>query len=464
VIVYSDGTLNLAKLGRSGTQASGPAPRKPAAGQAGARAGGGLASTTRAVGSAAVIAGETLRRASDGSLPLSVGRITLSGGNVNFSDFFVRPNYSANLTGVTGTISAMSAAQAGEIDIQAKLDDAAPVEIRGRLQPFARQLSFEIAGKARDIELSPLSPYSAKYAGYGITRGKMNFDVDYKVENRKLDAKNRLVLDQLTFGEKVESPDATKLPVLFAVSLLKDANGIIDLDVPISGSLDDPQFSVFAIVVKVIVNLLTKAATAPFALLSSVAGGAGGTGEDLAYLEFAAGSAAIAGESATRVERLAKALASRPALKVDVTGRADVASDGAGLARAALDRALREAKYAAVAGTPDAVASADAVTLSPEERALWIAWLYRDAPIEDRPRDASGALAEVSPQAMESALAKHYAPPATAVNDLALQRARAAKEALVTRGVPAERVFLAAPKAGDAPAQGSRRRVDFALR
>jgi hypothetical protein len=466
VIVYADGTLNLAKLARSEGEASASDAGAPQASPAasGRRRVSALAGATRAVGSAAAAAGATLRRASDDGLPLSVGRITLAGGNVNFSDYFIRPNYSANLTSVSGTVSAMSPTQAGEIDIQAKLDDAAPVEIRGHMQPFARELSFDIAGKARDIELPPLSPYSAKYAGYGITRGKMSFDVDYKVENRKLDARNRLVLDQLTFGEKVDSPEATKLPVLFAVSLLKDARGVIDLDIPISGTLDDPQFSMFAIVVKVIVNLLTKAATAPFALLSSIAGGAGGAGEDLAFLEFAAGSAIVEGEAAARVERLAKALANRPALKVDVSGRVDPASDAEGLERAALERELRETKFAAVAGTPDEVASADAVKLTPEERARWIDWLYRNTPIEGRPRDAAGALAAVAPAEMESRLAKHFAPPVGALEELGLRRARAAKEALVAGGMPAERVFLVAPKAADGPAKGSPRRVDFALR
>jgi hypothetical protein len=104
----------------------------------------------------------------------------------------------------------------------------------------------------------PFTPYAQKYAGYGITRGKLSFKVKYLIEDRKLTADNTLLLDQLTFGEKVESPDATKLPVLFAVSLLKNAKGEIDLDLPVSGSLDDPQFSVFGIVVKIIVNLLGR--------------------------------------------------------------------------------------------------------------------------------------------------------------------------------------------------------------
>ena len=144
----------------------------------------------------------------------------------------------------------------------------------GRVQPFAKELSLDITAKARDVDLPPLSPYSIKYAGYGIEKGKLTFDVHYRIENRKLAAENRLVLDQLTFNrERVDSPTATKLPVLLAVSLLTDRSGVIDIRLPISGSLDDPQFSVWGLVVQVIVNLIAKAATAPFALLSAAFGG-----------------------------------------------------------------------------------------------------------------------------------------------------------------------------------------------
>ena len=119
----------------------------------------------------------------------------------------MRPNYSANLTDVAGTVSAMSAEQAGDIAVAAKVDRTAPVEIKGRLQPFAAELSLDLTGSARDIELPPLTPYAAKYAGYGIEKGKLSFDAAYKVENRKLVASNKLVLDQLTFGARVDSPD-----------------------------------------------------------------------------------------------------------------------------------------------------------------------------------------------------------------------------------------------------------------
>ena len=115
---------------------------------------------------------------------------------------------------------------------------------------MSKELFLDIVADAKEIELSPMSPYSGKYVGYGIEKGKLSFNVKYKLENRKLSAENKIILNQLTFGDKIESPDATKLPVLLAVALMKDRNGVIDIDLPISGSLDDPQFSVGGIILQ----------------------------------------------------------------------------------------------------------------------------------------------------------------------------------------------------------------------
>src|SRR5262249_46272868 len=144
--------------------------------------------------------------------------------------------------------------------------------------------------EASEVELPPLTPYSGKYVGYGIQKGKLSMKLHYLIDNRKLTAENSVILDQLTFGDKVDSPDATKLPVQLAVALLKDRNGVITFDLPISGSLDDPKFSVGGIVLRAIVSLIVKIVTSPFALLGSLAGH---HSEELAYIEFAPGSAAL---------------------------------------------------------------------------------------------------------------------------------------------------------------------------
>ena len=169
------------------------------------------------------------------------------------------------------------------------------------------------------------------------------------------------MLDQLTFGERVESPTATKLPVLLAVALLKDRHGVIDIQLPISGSLDDPQFSVGGLIVRVIVSLITKAVTAPFALLAS----SFGSGEELSTLSFAPGSASIAADAKKRIDTLGKALADRPALKLDIGGRADPATDREALRRASVETAVRREKMKSLAAAGNAPASS---TRSPSTR------------------------------------------------------------------------------------------------
>ena len=389
---------------------------------------------------------------------------------MNFSDQFVRPNYSANLTDVAGSVSALSAGQAGDVAITARVDHGAPVEVQGRIDPFAKELSLDLAGKARDVDLPPLTPYSVKYAGYGIEKGKLTFDVRYQVEGRKLTAENRLVLDQLTFGERVESPTATKLPVLLAVSLLKDSRGVIDLQLPITGSLDDPQFSVGALIVRVIVNLITKAVTAPFALLSAAFGG----GEELSTLAFTPGSTAIAGDAQKRVDTLGKALADRPGLKVDIGGRADPAADRDALRRAAVETAMRREKLKSLSASGKAPASTDQVTIGADERNRWLTAAYKEAPLPDRPRNAFGILKDVPPAEMEAMLLAGAKVDDDALRQLANTRAHAVKDAIAAKGVAGERLFLVAPKLGDESGgvksagtgekAGPPARVDLALR
>jgi len=395
-------------------------------------------------------------------LPIAIGRIELAGGGVDFSDLFVRPNYRANLTDVSGTITELSAKGAGNVSIDAHVDRTAPVEIRGRVQPFAEKFALDLAARATDIELPPMTPYAVKYAGYGIERGKLTFDIRYRVEDRRLFAENRLVLDQLVFGERIDSPTATKLPVLLAVALLKDRNGVIDIRLPISGSLDDPKFSVGGLIVQVIVNLITKAVTAPFALLAAIGGG----GEELSVIAFAPGSAALGGDGAKRVDTLGRALSERPALKLDIAGRADPAADREALRRASVEAALKREKLKSLAGSgaEGAPASVDTIAIAQDERARWIAAAYRASSIPDRPRNFIGLLKDLPPAEMEAMLYANAQVDDAALAALANARAQAVKDALARTGVGTDRLFLVVPKAAPPAGSAPPARVDLALR
>jgi uncharacterized protein involved in outer membrane biogenesis len=393
---------------------------------------------------------------------LRIGRITVQGGNVNFSDFFIKPNYSANLTGVSGAVSEMSAEKAGDVELRAKLDDKAPVEVAGTLNLFAPNLVLHLRGSAREIALSPFSPYSVKYAGYEIERGTLSLNVRYDVENRQLRADNRISLDQFTFGERVESPTATQLPVPLAVGLLKDPNGVIDVNLPISGSLDDPQFNLGDVIARVAASVIVKAVTAPFALLGSLFGG----GAELAYVEFAPGSAELPAAEQAKLKHLATALAERPGLRLDVSGRAMPEPDREGLKRAAMAGKVRAQKFEDLRRSGKAPASAAAVSVGPEEYEKYLRRAYA-AEKFPKPRNALGFAKELPVAEMEDLMLTHTPVEEDDLLELANERAQAAKEWLVEEAkVPAERVFVVAPKLGakDIKDSGRPTRVDFGLR
>lgn len=459
VILNADATLNLKELLKPGPAASPPtAPPSTVA-----------VGTTKSLPPAAAVADATTKELRPPSttegLPVSIGRIEVADGEVQYSDFFVQPNYNAHLTAVSGTVSALSKTQAGEVQFAGSVEGTAPVDVRGTVNPFAQEISLDLTGKANDVDLPPLTPYSVKYAGYGITKGKLSLEVHYKIENRKLAATNKLKLDQLTFGEHVDSPTATKLPVLLAVSLLKDRNGVINLDLPIQGTLDDPKFSVWGIIVQIFVNLITKAVTAPFALLGAIAGGP--AGEQLAYVEFAPGRADLSVDAQAKLRTLAKALADRPGLKMDVIGRAAPDADRDGLKHATLDRAIRLQKQKALAEEGESTSNVDAITIDENEYPKLLEAVYKAADLPGKPRNFLGIAKSIPPAEMESLLLASYGADGQALAALANRRAQTVKEWLAgDGGIASERVFVVAPKltADGITDKGAPTRVDFAIR
>jgi len=307
------------------------------------------------------------------------------------------------------------------------------------------------------MELAPLTTYSNKYVGYRIERGKLSFDVAYHLANRQLQAENRLVLDQLTFGDKVESASATTLPVLLAVALLKDRNGVIDIDLPIGGSLDDPEFSVGGIIVRVLINLITKAITAPFALLGKLFGG----GEELSWLDFAPGQYEVTDQLEPKLKSLSTALAERPGLKLDISGSVDPQSDREALREARVESKLRAIKRKDLAEQGKVVTAAE-VVVSPQDRPGLLKRLYdteleaksgkpKTAPATPAALRAEAAAAAKKPQPTQEQMEQFLRENQQISDDdlLALgnRRAQAVKQWLETIGaVPEERLSLVAAK------------------
>lgn len=395
--------------------------------------------------------------------PIKIGKVILRHGNINFSDHYIKPHYSANLTDIKGTITGLSSSpkSRAQVKLAGSVNHDAPIDITGEINPLGASLYADIKAAAKGIELSPMTPYAAKYAGYDIEKGKLSLDVHYHIEDQKLTAENHVFLDQLTFGDKVDSPDALDLPILLAVSLLKDRQGQIDIHLPVSGSFNDPQFSIGGIIVKVIVNLITKAVTSPFALLSSAFGGT----EQLSYATFDPGSSALNDSTRKKLQTLAKALNDRPGLKLEITGRSDPATDTDGLRHALLRRKVAAEKLKDT-GEKSSSNSAREVTMSDSEYAKYLKAVYGDADIK-KPRNFIGMAKSLPVPEMEKLLLAHIHVTGSDIRELANRRARAVKDYLVHEGkVPQQRIFIVAPKltADGIKDKGKASRVDFSLK
>ena len=376
------------------------------------------------------------------------GPMSLVNGKVLFSDFFIKPNYSADLTELTGKLGAFSSEAPGSepqlaaLELLGCAEGSASLEVTGQLNPLAQPLALDIAGKVRDLDLPPLSPYSVKYAGHGIERGKLSVDVTYKVlPNGQLTASNRIVLNQLTFGEPVAGAP-NSLPVRLAAALLADRRGVIDLDLPISGSLNDPQFRIGPVIGKIILNLIGKALTSPFSLLASAFGG----GEEMSSVAFAPGSATLSPEAQQNLGKVAKALVDRPALKLTVTGTANLEAEREGLQRERLQQLVRAEKRRA---QPD---STEPVTADEYPALLKAAYGRASIP---KPRNLVGIAKDLTVPEMEALLMANQPATEAMAAELAAQRGHAIQSYLAAQKLPAERLFLAAPKTGSQVPKGA---------
>ncbi|MCL2656605.1 MAG: DUF748 domain-containing protein [Betaproteobacteria bacterium] len=394
--------------------------------------------------------------------PIRIERIVLAGGDIRYSDRFVKPNFDANLRNVQGTITnfGTDAAALAQVNLQGAVDGSAPLQVTGQFAPFRQDRYLDIKAGVNGFELTSLSAYAGKYVGYGIEKGKLSLDLLYQIKDRKLTAENHLFLDQLTFGDKVESPDATSLPVQLAVSLLKNSRGEIDIRLPIAGTLDDPEFSFGGLVWTMIGNFFKKIVTAPFSFL----GGGGGQG-DLEFVGFPAGSSKLSTEAQGKLESVAKALLERPALKLEITGVAG-ADELDALKRQAIQRQLRALKMKQLTQSGGSTETIDDVQIPPEDYAALLERVYKDAKF-DKPRNMLGFVKGQPPEEMEKLLIEHSDISAADLPRLAQARGNAVKSWLVDQGqVPAERIFLLAPKAGAEQSQDDAKShgVSFSLR
>ncbi len=394
---------------------------------------------------------------------IEIQEVTLQGGHIQFQDRTLKPSYSATLTEIGGRVSGLSSTETSlaDVELRAKMNNSAPLEITGKVNPLKQDLFVDLRMRFTGMDLSPTSPYSGKYVGYSIEKGKLSFDLAYRIDKRKLDSQNKIFVDQFTFGDKVPSPTATSLPVKLGVALLKDRKGEIHLDIPVTGSLDDPKFSLWRIILQVIGNLITKAVTSPFALLGAAFGG----GEDMQYVEFDPGRAAIPDDGRKKIDILVTALSEKPSLRLQIAGYVSPEADREGLKQYLLLRKVKAQKLNEVTKKGSPAVPVDDIVVAPEEYERYLTLAYRAEPFP-KPRNLIGMVKSLPVAEMEKLMLTHIQAGDEELRDLASRRAHAVKDAILRSGtVDAERVFIVEPKGLTPEKKGKLRdsRVEFTI-
>jgi hypothetical protein len=393
---------------------------------------------------------------------LHFGELVLQGGRVTYTDNFIKPNFTANLVSIQGTIGAFGTQSTtpAPVDVSAKLAANGPLSIKGSVNPLIAKPALDLTASAHDIELTNLTPYSAKYAGYPITKGRLNVDLHYKLDNDQLTANNHLFIDQLTFGDHVDNNTATKLPVRFAISLLKNSKGEIDVNIPVSGSLSNPEFSLGGLIWHAVLNLLEKAVTAPFSLLANAFGG---SGEEMGYVEFDPGSSTLSDTADKKLDTISKALTDKSSIRIDLIGRADPKVDEPALRQAYVDTLVKQEKIKDVVGNGASV-DPSKVTVDPKEYDKYLTKAYKDADFK-KPRNFVGLTKSLPDDDMKNALAEHAPINDASYRDLAQARAESVQQYFDGK-IDSSRVFIVAPKLDSQGIKdkGATTRVDFGLK
>jgi len=396
--------------------------------------------------------------------PVSIGAVRVVNGAANFADFWIQPNYAVNLQKMNGSILGLSPdpKSRAKVEFEGTVDKYAPAKISGAINLLSAALYTDLKVMFKGVEMTSVTPYSGRFAGYKIEKGKLSIDVAYLVENRTLQAKQKFVIDQLELGERVESDDAVRLPLKLAVALLKDRNGVIDIDLPMTGSLDDPKFRMGPLIWKAFVGLLTKAATAPFALLGSLFGG----GEEINLIEFDAGTSALDAAAQERLGSISKALIERPSLQLEVPTTYSPDLDRAAIAQSRLEGLLRSLPK-----------SSDAALTDPALRfELLVAQYQSDygakAPLPPaalainatRKTERDPAAFAAASLEMEQAIVLKHRVEDPDLEQLGQMRARAIQDALLGSGtLDAARVFVMGANPS-APTANKKVRVELSLK
>ena len=362
-----------------------------------------------------------------------IDEIAIEEGNMDFSDYSFQPGFAAPVSKLNGSILGLdsSGQNPAKIAIEGQIDRYSPVNIQGVINTAAPLDKTRIGISFDHVELTTLTPYSGRFAGYSIHKGRMDLNLDYDINKSELKADNRMLLEHLTLGDRVESDEALDLPLKLAIALLKDRDGRIDVQLPVRGNLDNPEFELGPVLRMALLNMLTNIISAPFDILASLVGG---DASELATVTFDAGSVAVTQNQQASLDKLAKALIERPELELEVTGTAVRENDWPLIARQLLQDSILESWERELLDKGETIAYQ---SLPPVPQDDFLRLL----------RDIAGKqgvelTAELDQDAAIQTTLDNWPYSEVNLRKLAIDRARGIKDYLTGQGLDAERIFL----------------------
>jgi len=394
------------------------------------------------------------------SFDLTIDRIVLTGGDLHFKDRSIEPEFKTNLGSIDTTLNNINlqTTEKSDFDFNARVNNHAQLKAKGQVHPIRDALFLDTRISLDNMDLGPVSPYAGKYAGYTIQQGKLSMDLNYRIDSGQLEAKNNVELDLFNFGEPTNSDDAIKAPVKLALALLKDTKGRVELNLPVKGNLNDPEFSVGGIILNMIMNLMAKAATSPFALLGSMFGGQ----ENLDVIEFTPGSATPTPQSLEKLTVLTKALQERPGLGLEITGHADLEQDRRSIEDQRFLRKLKALKLSRLVKQGGTAVPVDEISLTNGEHDEYLEAAYTK--ILTQPKAAENGKGGVTPrknqsdktlhdpETMESVVRKTIIVTNNDLGHLARDRAAAVADKIVNMGeIDGRRIFMKEPTGLESP-------------
>ncbi|SDU63560.1 DUF748 domain-containing protein [Desulfobacula phenolica] len=393
---------------------------------------------------------------------IRVDSITLQGGDISFSDYLTQPNFTAGMKQIAGSVTGLSSDEQSRAKLSLKglHGNSSPLDIAGTINPLAAKKIADINISFKDIELVNFTPYSSRYLGYKIEKGKLILDLEYTIDGSTLKSENRVQFDNFFLGERVESKDATSLPVGLAISLLKNRDGRINLDLPVSGQLDDPEFKIGSIVLKMISNLILKVVTSPFSIIGAMFGG----GEDLGFVEFEYGDSAINPSDYEKLDKLAQILQEKTSINLEIQGIYDNIRDAEVLRKKGFEDLIKAEQIKELSASGSDTGTLKDVVILKEDLQYYIDMAYAVAKFP-KPRDEAGNEKEIGMEEKTKLLMTNINVGKDDLRLLSMKRSENIKAYLLSTGkVEKERIFLLEPLENESSNTDRTSEVKFLLK